>query len=272
MADIAAFFNTVKLPTMPEVAHRLIRTLNEDDPPVIVVRDAISQDPALTAKLLRLANSARFGLPRQVVSVDDAIALAGMNHVRTLALSACLSEAFPTVQGLSRDEFWQESLSCAAYAGWLAQHVGSDAQEAWLAGFMLRLGELLIAQSAPQSLAEIERLPHIPGGRWEREQRLTGFSEGQITAELARRWNFPDSLVQGLERCADPMATRPFCRLSGILHVAELLAEMAYLGEPAEAMVQKLPEDILRALQLDIGWLRAHMPEPQSLAGSVALH
>jgi HD-like signal output (HDOD) protein len=120
MADIAAFFNTIKLPTMPEVAHRLIRTLNEDDPPVIVVRDAISQDPALTAKLLRLANSARFGLPRQVVSVDDAIALAGMNHVRTLALSACLSEAFPTVQGLSRDEFWQESLSCAAYAGWLA--------------------------------------------------------------------------------------------------------------------------------------------------------
>jgi hypothetical protein len=56
------------------------------------------------------------------------------------------------------------------------------------------------------------------------------------------------------------------------LHLAELLAEMAYLGEPAEAMVQKLPEDILRALQLDIGWLRAHMPEPQSLAGSVALH
>jgi HD-like signal output (HDOD) protein len=272
MADIAAFFSTVKLPTMPEVAHRLIHTLNDDDPPLMAVRDAIAQDPALTAKLLRLANSARFGFPRQVLSVDDAIALAGMNHVRTLALSACLSEAFPTIQGLSREEFWQESLSCAAYAAWLAQHLEVDAQAAWLAGFMLRLGELLIAQSEPQTLVEIERLPHIPGGRWEREQRLTGFSEGQITAELARRWNFPETLTLGLERSAEPLAVRPFCRLAGILHVAELLAEMAYLREKPEGMVEKLPEEVLQALQIDMDWLRVHLPEPQSLAGSVAVH
>jgi HD-like signal output (HDOD) protein len=272
MADIAAFFNTVKLPTMPEVAHRLINTLNEDDPPFFVVRDAIASDPALTAKLLRLANCARFGFPRQVLSVEDAIALAGMNQVRTLALSACLSEAFPTIQGLDRQEFWHESLSCAAYAAWLAQHLEVDAQAAWLAGFMLRLGELLIGQSAPHTVAEIERLPHIPGGRWEREQRLTGFSEGQITAELARRWNFPDTLAQGLERSAEPLAVRPFCRLAGILHLAELLAEMAYLGEQSETMVQKLPQEVLHALQVDVIWLGAHLPVPQSLTGSVVVH
>jgi HD-like signal output (HDOD) protein len=272
MADISVFFNSIRLPTMPEVAHRLIRTLNEEDPPAVLVRDVIAQDPALTTKLLRLANCARFGLPRQVVSVDDAIVLAGMTQVRTLALSACLSEAFPTVQGLDREEFWQESLSCAAYATWLAQHLEVDVQVAWLAGFMLRLGELLIGQSAPKTLAEIERLPHIPGGRWEREQQLIGFTEGQISAELARRWNFPETLVHGLEYSAEPMAVRPFCRLSGILHLAELLAEMAYQGEEPEAMVQKLPEEVLHALQMDSDWLRTHLPQVQSLAGSVALH
>ncbi len=272
MADIAAFFNTVKLPTIPEVAHRLIRTLNEEDPSVLVVRDAITQDPALTAKLLRLANSARFGLPRQVVSVDDAIALAGMSHVRTLALSACMSETFPVAKGLDREEFWQESLSCAAYAAWLGQSVGVDAQEAWLAGFMLRLGELLIAQSQPQALEEIERQPHLPGGRWEREQRLVGFSEGQITAELARRWNFPETIVRGLELSAEPLTARPFCRLAAILHLAELLAELTYLGASAEERLAQLPSEVVKALQIDDEWLRTHLPEPQSLAGAVALH
>lgn len=263
MVDISVFFQHIKLPTMPEVAHRLIRTLNEEDPSVSLVRDAIAQDPALTAKLLRLANSAKFGLPRQVSSVEDAIALAGMNQVRTLALSTCLTEAFPVTSGLDRDEFWHESLSCASYAGQIAHGLGAETQEAWLAGFMLRLGELLIGQTQPDALREIECLPHIPGGRWEREQRLVGFSEGQITAELARRWNFPVNIVRALELSADPLCAKPFCRLAAIVHIAELLAEMNYAGTDGEEAIKHLPEDVLRALQIDQEWLLVSLLETQ---------
>jgi HD-like signal output (HDOD) protein len=207
MPTLTRFFEDVKLPTMSDVAHALIATLDNEDASSKSVAAIIARDPALTAKLMRLANSARFGFSRGVGSLDDAVALAGMSHIRTLALATCFAEAFPQLPGLDSEEFWKSSMA-------------SDGGEAWLAGMMLRLGELLIYQVAPGEFAEIEQQPHLPGGRWEREQRLLGFSEGQITAELGRRWNFPERIVRALECSSDPLAAHPFCQLAGVIHLA----------------------------------------------------
>lgn len=272
MSDMNEFFKTVKLPTMPEVAHTLIRTLNDEDAPASAVRDAIAKDPALTVKLVRLANSARFALPRSVGSLDEAIMLTGMSQVRTLALSACLGDAFPMINGLNRDEFWRESMACAGYASWLAQRLGLDSQSSWLAGLMLRLGELLIAQNTPGALEEIERQPHLPGGRWQRENQLLGFTEGQVTAEMARRWKFPDDVVAGLDNAADPLSAHPFSRLGGVLHIAELLAELAPTPDQAQAMIDSLPADVLATLQVDQEWMVSHLPDYKNLTDIASLN
>lgn len=259
---LAAFLQGVQLPTLPDVARELVATLGDDDMPVERIRRAISRDPALTAKLLRLANSARFGLPRQVASLDEAIAMVGINQVRTLAMAACLSGSFEAVRGVDSHAFWQESMAIAGYAQWLARPLGADAQEAWLAGFMARLGELVIAQKVPQHIDEIERLPHLAGGRWTRENTLLGFSETQVTAELARLWNFPVTIVRALDTAFDPLAARPFSKLGGIVHAATLLAELE-LDEhkSGDDVVDALPAELLSALQLDIGWLKGHLPD-----------
>jgi HD-like signal output (HDOD) protein len=261
MLTLDSFFSSVKLPAMSEVAHALIKTLNDDNASVATVTGIIAKDPSLTAKLLRLANSAQFGLPRGVGSLDDAITMVGMAKVRTLCLGACLADSFPVIPGLDRNEFWRSSMACAGYSQWLAASLGVDAQVAWLTGMMLRLGELLIAQADPKSLAEIEKLPHLPGGRWEREQHITGFSEGQITAELARRWNFPVSMVQALQSSADPLSAQSFSRLGGIIHLAELIAEHE---KPEADVVDDLPQDVIKALLLDVGWMRAKFPKADS--------
>ncbi len=268
MTTLAELFQNIKLPTMPEVAQSLIKSLNDDDAPVSVVRNAIIKDPALTVKLLRLGNSAKFGLPRQLSSVDEAITMLGMGQVRTLALSSCLNDAFPVVAGLDRKVFWSESMACAGYAQWLASGLGADAQQAWLAGFMLRLGELSMAQAVPGCLADIEKLPHYPGGRWEREVISVGFTEGQVTAEMAKRWNFPVEIVKGLEHAVDPLAAKPFSRLAGIVHIAELLAEMA--PETAD-VVDDLPSELLTKLQVDVPWMRKKLPMMAALTDTSAL-
>lgn len=261
MLDIADYFENVQLPTMPEVARLLINSMQDDEIPLEKIRNAISKDPALTAKLIRLANSARFGLARKVSSVDDAISMVGLNQVRTLCLAACMSDSFPMSSSINRDEFWKESMACAGYSHWLARTIGADAQEAWLTGFMLRLGELIIAQKEPEKLATIEKLPHFPGGRWEREIDQTGFTEGHIVGELARRWNFPVEVVRGLQVSADPMGTKPFCRLAGIIHVAMLLAEYALeSANTAQETVLALPADVLKALQVDQAWMQKNLP------------
>lgn len=89
MANLDAFFQSVKLPVMSEVAHSLIQTLDNEDASATAISEIISKDPTLTAKLLRMANSARFGVSRSVSSLDDAIAMTGMAQVRTLSLATC---------------------------------------------------------------------------------------------------------------------------------------------------------------------------------------
>ncbi|QBE65506.1 HDOD domain-containing protein [Pseudoduganella lutea] len=265
MPTLTQFFADVKLPTIPEVAHALIATLDDEDASTKSVAAIIARDPALTAKLMRLANSARFGFSRGVSSLDDAVALAGMSHIRTLALATCFAESFPELPGLDSGEFWKSSMACAGYGKWLATGLGIDGGEAWLAGMMLRLGELLIYQVSPAQFAEIEQQPHLPGGRWEREQRLLGFSEGQITAELGRRWNFPAKIVRALECSSEPMAAKPFCQLAGVIHLASLLADTP--SDDPE-IIGTLPADVVDALQLRREWMMAKFPSHESFSAA----
>ena len=265
MSNLVHFFENVTLPTISEVAHTLIASLDNDDVSAKAIAATIARDPALTAKLMRLANSARFGSSRGVSSLDDAIALAGMAHIRTLALAACFAESFPRMPGLDSDEFWNSSMACAGYAKWIAGGVGIDGSEAWLAGMMVRLGELLIYQVEPATFAQIEEQPHLPGGRWEREQRLLGISEGEITAELCRRWNFPDKIVRALACSSDPMAAKPFCQLAGIVHLASLLADTPS-DDPV--IIDTLPADVIAALQISPEWMAKRFPSHASFSAA----
>lgn len=257
MPNIDSFFESVKLPSIPDLAHSLIQTLNNENASVEEIGDLISRDPAISAKLLRLANSAQFGLPRGVGNIEDAIAMVGMNRVRTLALAACLSGSFSQLAGLDTHTFWKTSMACAGYAEWLARKVGVDVQMAWLTGMMVRLGEVLIAQAEPATLLEIEKLPLSPGLRWQREKQLIGFTEGQLTAELARRWDFPMQMVQALKLSASPLVDQAYSRLGAIVHLAGLLADTPNAGPEH---VDGLPVDVMDALSLDADWMREQFP------------
>jgi len=260
MSSLESFFGSVKLPSISEVAHALIKTLNDPQASVTTVRNILARDAALSAQLLRLANSAQFGLPRRVGTLDEAITMVGMAQVRSLSLAACLSGAFPTLPGLDRAAFWKNSLACAGYAQWLAAELGVDTQTAWLTGMMLRLGELLIGMAEPKTLLSIEKPPPKPGERWAREKRLVGFTEGQITAELARRWDFPMQIVQALQRSADPLTDQAFSRLGAVVHLAGLLADAP---QPGPHALDSLPPAVVQALELDVLWMRSSFPQSE---------
>jgi len=268
MPTLAAFFESAKLPIMTEVAHSLVRTLNDPDATAAQIEAIIGKDPALTANLLRLANSAQFGLSRQVLSLNHAITLLGMSRIRALALSTSISTAFPTVPGLDRKAFWKFSMACAGYAQWLAGGAGQDPQQAWLCGMMLRLGELLIGQRLPESLVEIEAGPAQAQERWEREQRLLGFDECQVTAVLARHWNFPEATVTGLQSAGDPMATQPFDPLAGVVHLAALLADNP---NPSPDAVSDLPLAVITALDIDRHWMVGRFPRAETFVDVTSL-
>lgn len=262
MEHTARFLQSVKLPFMPEVAQALIRTLNDDTADVPAVTAIISKDPGLTATLLRMANSAMFGLSRSVDTLDSAVSVVGVAHIRARALSICMANTFVFPPELDRLDFWHNSMVCAGYAKWLASSIAIDEAQAWLTGMMLRLGEVAIAQRMPETLKRIERLPREPGERWQRERELTGFDEGEIAAEIARRWDFPETVAVALQATAQPLSNG-WSQLAGVVHLAALITDQV---SHANVALNDLPLSVVHALGLDVQKLQAHVPSAETFS------
>lgn len=259
MVQPARFLQSVKLPVMPEVAQALIRTLNGDDADVASVTAIIAKDPGLTATLLRMANSAIFGLSRSVDTLESAVSVVGTAHIRARALSICMASVFEFPQGLNRLDFWRYSMVCAGYAKWLAVSAGVDEQQAWLTGMMLRLGEVAIAQRLPEVLDQTIASPCAPGQRWDRQRELSGFDEGQIAAEIARRWDFPETVVVGLQHTAAPLSSA-HSALASVVHLAALIADQP---TPSPTSLHDLPLVVAHGLNLNIPKLLEQFPSAE---------
>lgn len=266
MADISTFIQTVKLPVMPEVAHALIRTLNDEDADVVTVRDVIAKDPALTATLLRMANSALFGLSRSVTTLDSAVSVVGMSQIRARALGICMAQVFTLPAGINRLEFWRYSMVCAGYAKFLAGEARLDEQQAWLTAMMMRLGELMIVQHRPELLEALQQQPCAAGERWQRQRELLGFDEGRVTAEIARRWDFPDEVVQALAHCGDATRAVQQSRLCAVVHLSGWLTDQASNHAAVLQALQSLPAAVQGSLQLPLEDLATRLPDPDAFS------
>jgi HD-like signal output (HDOD) protein len=259
---LSALLKHIEWPVMPEVGQALIRTLSDEDTTITDVCNIISRDPSLTATLLRMANSAMFGLSGTVDSLERAVSVVGVSMVRSRAVSICVVNSAKLPIGMDRTEFWQYCLLCAGYAQWLAMQCSVNNQEAWLCGMMLRLGEINLGQASPQDLPRVEARPIQPGERWLREREIIGFDEGVVTAELLMHWDFPSTLVNGLRHTAQPLLPPEFQRLAALLHLAGRLADS---GAVTLATLTELPGMLLNLLQLDPQRLLETAPDAHSL-------
>jgi HD-like signal output (HDOD) protein len=248
------------LPTMPEVASRLLRSFDDDHVGLGEIAALIEKDGALAAKVLRLANTAHYSPSHQIATVTDAAHALGLETLRNLTLAACLSGAFPQVQGLDRGTFWRHSVATAHYARILARMLGADAatsDTAYLAGLMLRTGQLLMALDAPQLVADVEAHASEPGSRFSLEEHRFGCTHADVTASLAAHWHFPQALVEAFKDANTPLEIRPFSLIAAVLHLAEVLADAAERhDEPVHALKVAVPE-LVDHLHLDLELLAA---------------
>lgn len=261
------------LPTMPEVASRLLKTFDDDRVGLPQVAALIEKDSTLAAKVLRLANSAHYSPSHQIASVQDAAHALGLETLRNLTLAACLSGAFPAVKGLDRAAFWRHSVATANYARILSRLLGVDAgtaDTAYLAGLMLRTGQLLMAMQEPQLVADVEALAAEPGSRFSLEEHRFGCTHADVTASLAAHWHFPHSLVEAFSDANTPLEIRPFSLIAAVLHLAEVLADAAEHHEaPVPALQVAVPE-LVEHLHLDLALLADRVAAAGDPAAEVA--
>jgi HD-like signal output (HDOD) protein len=275
MSNVSSFFPfSLVLPNMPGVAAQLMRSLNDDNMSLNGLAELIGKDPSLSATVLRIANTARYSPLRSISNLREATATLGMTTLRNLTLATCMSKAFQAIPGLDRRRFWRRGIATAHYATIVARATLVDEEVAYLGGLMMQTGELLMMQIERQAIAQIDAQVKQPGDRFRLEHARWGCTHGDVTAELARRWKFPDALLSAFHACSQPIAAQPFSQIGAVLHLATLLADALDLDLPAIESLQAQAPELIERLHLNTDWLAERVltaadlaPEVESMVG-----
>ncbi|GAB4354615.1 MAG: hypothetical protein Kow006_20480 [Gammaproteobacteria bacterium] len=151
-----------KLPSLPSVLAELLGSINKDNVSFHHLSELVNKDPALTAKLLAVGNSALFYRPQQFTSVERVMITLGLNLVKTIIVAAAVQQFFEQLSRGARIDlrrFWRQTLSCATSAQALASLTGyPQPGEAYLAGLLCNLGQLVMARGYPERYAPIMEL------------------------------------------------------------------------------------------------------------------
>ncbi len=225
------------LPTIPEVVRELIQTFNQPDPDLLRIADKVARDPVISAKLLRLANSARFGCSRQISTVKEAAVRLGTDTVRNMVLACSLTGSLHAVPGIDLRHFWAQVFDVAELTRRLSQQLGQKGEEVFTCALLHDLGRLIMHMGLPEPMvlriSDLE--PHK--GRAAAEQITVGFTYAEVGAQLARKWNFPEHFCQAIQHHYAPLKANPFPVEAGLIHVAIAMTTLP------EALPETPPED-----------------------------
>ncbi len=170
---------------------------------------AISADAVLSAKMLRLANSAYYGFPRKIATIREAIVLLGFRAVRSAVLAAGMIEVLPGSNALDYDRFWQFSVTVGMLAEIQARAIGRHLDVAFTAGVIHNIGRLALDQHRSSAFREVLNTVGHGVDIVEAERRVLGFTEADLGGALALRWNFPDELVDAVAHHALELEQMP---------------------------------------------------------------
>lgn len=184
----------------------------------------VSQDPILAARVLHLANSPFYGLSRQVGSLEEAVLILGVSHLRGMVLSTGLIGLFADGAAISR------SLATAAAAGSLAKSLKQDQGMAFTAGLLHNLGALLLGHFAPDVWRSLTSEPMEAGeSRLSHEKTALGFDHCELGADIAGDWHFPDVIRAAIRSHPQP-PDDPVEALTDLVHVAWMISGDAASG------------------------------------------
>lgn len=209
-----------KLPKIPKVVQELMDLVNNEQSDLNQIAEKISMDQVISARVLRLSNSAHFGRARTVSSIDEAVIRLGLGPIRTLVIASALMSAFPKVEGLDLNNFWGTTFEVASLSKAISSHVKEDPNEAFTAGMLHNIGDLLIYTVAPDEAQKIEL--HVEAGKTKQEaqQLILNTDTAQLGGELANNWKFADTLVQAIANQFAPVSGESFSKMAAILRLA----------------------------------------------------
>ncbi|MEX0652799.1 MAG: HDOD domain-containing protein [Phycisphaeraceae bacterium] len=253
----AAIAEISHIATLPEVTMKIIKLVEDPDSTARDLNAVISNDPALGARILKVVNSAFYGLPGQIGSINRAIVLLGLNAVKNIAIAASLAKLFRggrIAPNFNARDLWTHSIAVASGTRLLAERAGLGLpDEAFLAGLIHDIGILVEIQARRPKFVEVlelcQRTPDMT--LREAERRVLGADHEQFGAALCRTWKFPASFAYVTGFHHRPMELQPANRtLTSLVHLADVLAARMEMGFTGTVETREISPNLLEQLKL----------------------
>lgn len=241
--DVAA--GRVELPTIPRVVQRLIAALRDPEVDTRRIGESLAQDPVLSAKVLRLANSSFFGGQRSIASIEAAVAMIGTQALNRLIVACGVSASFKSIPGIDLRAFWRDAVVAGTAAGKLAPRLAGDAEEAYICGLLHATGHLILCQAYPEiANAMFTGFAVVRGAELAAiENDAFGIDHPTVSALWVETIGFPQAVADTIRQAARPPAPtdRPLdLALRGACGLAAAVAEDA----PADVALAALPPPV----------------------------
>lgn len=246
---------TTDLPTMPAAAIRVIREADSSTSTAGTMAQSLAQDQSLSARVLRLANSAYYGLSRRITNLQEAVIVLGMRSIRNLAMVA---STYPWMTrplkgyGLGPRQLWTHSFGVAIGAQLVAQKARlEDSDAAFTAGLLHDLGKVALSVWLEDKVTQLIGIAIANGVTFdEAERRVLGFDHTEVGEYLAESWNLPPVLVEAIRYHHQPNLLEPASKLADAVHVGDYLTMTMGFGLGADGLQYEFFDESLERLNL----------------------
>ncbi len=224
----------LQLTSPPAIYFELKKIIEDASKNANEIAFVIENDPSLTAKLLKIVNSAFYGFPARITSISRAITIIGSVDLQNLVLSTIIIERFSKLPGnlISMHDFWAKSLRCALISKELDAILGKQYHDAaFVCGLLHNIGHLVFLRRIPELAREVSlQLQAKPEIKWDdevtMEKDVIGFDHFQMGAELCRFWNLPKVISESIRLHHYPDNTETFCNIASITRLANYYSDL----------------------------------------------
>lgn len=237
-ATAKALAESQELAALPQVVFRIMEMTATEAAGAGELEKAIVVDPAFSAKVLTMANSAHFALPRKVSSIKEAVMFIGLRQVRQMAMAIGVFDMFlgkTDKESIRRRTWWRHSVDTAMVAKGVAGMFNVDENEAYTCGLLHLIGKTILDRSNPTQYEKVMTLLDRGVPPWQAETVIFGCDHRDIALACAEKWGFPDSLVKGLSYYVKPGDHGGDAgRLCGVTAISSSVAALARAGRTRE--------------------------------------
>lgn len=243
------------LPALPHVVTRVIELTEDPDASAQDINAVLQQDQGMTARVLRMANSAFYGFPRRIATVTDATILLGFKTLRSILMAAAVNDLMnKNLDGyaLENGNLWKHSQFVAYAARLLAKKAGYTRLDlAYTAGLLHDIGKIILDSYLKESYQEvIQKVNDEQVSFLEVENEVFGFNHAQIGARIAKKWNLPDELVESIAFHHKPEEAQLNRKLAALIHLADIVVLYMGVGIGIGGLMYPFSEEALQVLGL----------------------